>query len=138
MNKPFVRETCYYRKLTDRGKDEPAPSFNESQIENPLGELTWISCLIIKPSLRCIALTANCFFFLSGNQGLIPTLKACAQPEASESGNLIVYNGAMVDIGSMMQKLERSERAREEIEQRLIAQDAQKGIIQIIFYVIVC
>lgn len=42
LNKPVVRESCYYRKLTDRGKDEPVPSFNESQIENLTGELTWI------------------------------------------------------------------------------------------------
>lgn len=42
LNKPVVRESCYYRKLTDRGKDEPIPSLNESQIENLTGELTWI------------------------------------------------------------------------------------------------
>lgn len=39
LNKPVVRESCHYRKLTDRGKDEPIPSFNESQIENLIGEL---------------------------------------------------------------------------------------------------
>ncbi len=38
----MVRESCYYRKLTDRGKDEPIPSFNEAQIENLIGELTWV------------------------------------------------------------------------------------------------
>lgn len=42
LNKPVVRESCYYRKLTDRGKDEPVPSLNEAQIENLTGELTWI------------------------------------------------------------------------------------------------
>uniref|UniRef100_A0A3Q3EWA7 Cell division cycle and apoptosis regulator protein 1 n=1 Tax=Kryptolebias marmoratus TaxID=37003 RepID=A0A3Q3EWA7_KRYMA len=62
--------------------------------------------------VRCRASTANClFFFFFFNLA---------------SGNLIVYNGAMVDIGSMMQKLERSEKEREEIEQRLMAQDAKK------------
>lgn len=38
----MVRESCYYRKLTDRGKDEPVPSFNEAQIENLIGELIWV------------------------------------------------------------------------------------------------
>lgn len=47
--------------------------------------------------------------------------------EACESGNLVVYNGAIVDVASMMQKLEKSEKAREEIEQRLMAQDAKMG-----------
>lgn len=96
LNKPVVRESCYYRKLTDRGKDEPIPSFNEALIEN-----------------------------LIGNRGLLPATKVRAQSEASESGNLIVYNGAMVDVGSMMQKLEKSEKAREEIEQKLMVQDAK-------------
>lgn len=48
--------------------------------------------------------------------------------ETSESGNLIIYNGAMVDIGSMMQKLEKSEKTREEIEQKLMVQDAKLGM----------
>uniref|UniRef100_A0A3B3WGG9 Cell division cycle and apoptosis regulator protein 1 n=1 Tax=Poecilia mexicana TaxID=48701 RepID=A0A3B3WGG9_9TELE len=96
LNKPVVRESCYYRKLTDRGKDEAAASLNEAHIEN-----------------------------LIGNRALLPSPKAHASSEASESGNLIVYNGAMVDVGSMMQKLEKSEKAREEIEQKLITQDAK-------------
>lgn len=40
-----------------------------------------------------------------------------------------MYNGAMVDIGSMMQKLEKSEKAREEIEKKLMVQDAKMGMI---------
>lgn len=72
-------------------------------------------------------------WFFSGNRGLLPVLKARAQSEASESGNLIVYNGAMVDIGSMMQKLEKSEKAREEIEQKLIVQDVKMGKIRMIY-----
>lgn len=39
LNKPVVRESCYYRKLTDRGKDEPVPSSSEAQIENLTGNL---------------------------------------------------------------------------------------------------
>lgn len=67
------------------------------------------------------------FSSISGNRSLLPSPKARVPLEASESGNLIVYNGAMVDIASMMQKLEKSEKAREEIEQRLMAQDAKMG-----------
>lgn len=33
----------------------------------------------------------------------------------------------MVDIGSLMQKLEKSEKAREEIENKLMVQDAKMG-----------
>ncbi|KAK1905985.1 Cell division cycle and apoptosis regulator protein 1 [Dissostichus eleginoides] len=98
LNKPVVRESCHYRKLTDRGKDEPTPTFSEAQIEN-----------------------------LTGNRALLPAPKTRVQSEPSESGNLIVFNGAMVDIGSMMQKLEKSEKAREEIEQKLLVLDAKMG-----------
>lgn len=69
------------------------------------------------------------FLFLPGNKGLLPSSKTRAQAETSESGNLIVYNGAMVDIGSMMQKLEKSEKSREEIEQKLMVQDSKMGTV---------
>lgn len=67
-------------------------------------------------------------FPLSGNRSLLPAAKARIKAETSESGNLIVYNGAMVDIASMMQKLEKSEKTREEIEQKLMVQDAKLGM----------
>lgn len=57
-----------------------------------------------------------------------------ALAEASESGggsSLIVYNGAMVDVGSIMQKLDKSEKAREEIEQKLMVQDSKMGKRQV-------
>lgn len=129
----MVRESCYYRKLTDRGKDEPTPSSNEAQIENLTGDLLKIvtagllslpkSCLICLQRLDF----TQVFSSISGNRSLLPSSKARVLSEASESGNLIVYNGAMVDVASMMQKLEKSEKAREEIEQRLMAQDAKMG-----------
>lgn len=51
LNKPVVRESCYYRKLTDRGKDEPVPSVNEAQIENLLGELTVVFIVDVSISI---------------------------------------------------------------------------------------
>lgn len=65
----------------------------------------------------------------TGNQTLLASQKSKLKSEgASESGSLIVYNGAMVDVGSMMQKLEKSEKSREEIEQKLMQQDIKMGI----------
>lgn len=57
MNKPVIRESCYYRKLTDRGKDDPVPTFNEALIENLTGELWWmlaeqLSKQLIKQSFK--------------------------------------------------------------------------------------
>lgn len=66
----------------------------------------------------------------TGNRNVLPSLKAkrtSESGEGSESGSLIVYNGAMVDVGSMMQKLDKSEKAREEIEQKLMLQDTKIG-----------
>lgn len=135
LNKPVVRESCYYRKLTDRGKDEPVPSFNEALIENLLGNTMFLTLSIFlftitsEVSYDKLSSCMKFSLFLTGNRGLLPAPKARVQSEASESGNLIVYNGAMVDIGSMMQKLEKSEKAREEIEQKLMVQDAKMGMI---------
>lgn len=95
LNKPVVRESCYYRKLTDWAKDEPAPPIIEAQLDN-----------------------------LLGNRALLPVSQAGLM-ETSESGTLIVYNGSMVDVGSMMQKLDKSEKAREEIEHKLMVQDSK-------------
>uniref|UniRef100_A0A671NS00 Cell division cycle and apoptosis regulator protein 1-like n=1 Tax=Sinocyclocheilus anshuiensis TaxID=1608454 RepID=A0A671NS00_9TELE len=96
LNKPLVRESCHYRKLTDRPKDEPSPTLtSDALIDN-----------------------------LLGNQSLLPSLKIKRESEDSgESSSLIVYKGAMVDVGSMMQKLEKSEKTRDEIEQKLMQQD---------------
>ncbi|CAL8298721.1 unnamed protein product [Merluccius merluccius] len=96
LNKPVVKESCYYRKLTDLGKDEALPSFSDAQVEH-----------------------------LLGNRALLPSLKAQPVSESGDSGGLIVFNGAMVDVGSMMTKLDKSEKAREEIEQKLIVLDAK-------------
>lgn len=63
----------------------------------------------------------------TGNRPLLPGQKTKRETEDSDSGSLIVYNGAMVDVGSMLQKLDKSEKAREEIEQKLMQQDTKMG-----------
>lgn len=95
LSKQLVKECCYYRKLTDRAKDEPSPVWT-TELEN---------CL--------------------GNRPLLPSQKTKCETEDKESGSLIVYNGAMVDVGSMLQKLDKCEKAREEIEQKLMQQDTK-------------
>lgn len=65
--------------------------------------------------------------WITGNRPLLPSQKTKRETEDSDSGSLIVYNGAMVDVGSMLQKLDKSEKAREEIEQKLIQQDTKMG-----------
>ncbi len=64
----------------------------------------------------------------TGNQSLLPGLKIKREfQDSGESSSLIVYKGAMVDVGSMMQKLEKSEKTREEIEQKLMQKDIKMG-----------
>ncbi|KAG2463111.1 CCAR1 protein, partial [Polypterus senegalus] len=100
LNKTVVRESCFYRKLTDCAKDEAIPFVNEPPQES-----------------------------LLGNKALLPCHKlAVEKNESPDSGTLIIYNGAMVDIGSLMQKLEKSEKAREEIEQKLQCQETKQGL----------
>ncbi|XP_028585278.2 cell division cycle and apoptosis regulator protein 1 isoform X2 [Podarcis muralis] len=91
LNKVVLRESCFYRKLTDTSKDEE----NKEEIETPQEEML-------------------------GNRLLLPSPAIKQEPRSSEENvGLIVYNGAMVDVGSLLQKLEKSEKARAEMEQKL-------------------
>ncbi|XP_054144444.1 cell division cycle and apoptosis regulator protein 1 isoform X3 [Melozone crissalis] len=91
LNKVVLRESCFYRRLTDTSKDEENQEESQELQEDMLGNR------LLLPS---------------------PTVKQeCKAVE--ENVGLIVYNGAMVDVGSLLQKLEKSERVRAEIEQKL-------------------
>lgn len=55
-----------------------------------------------------------------GNRLLLPTPTVKQESkDGEENVGLIVYNGAMVDVGSLLQKLEKSEKVRAEVEQKL-------------------
>uniref|UniRef100_A0A8C0JF26 Cell division cycle and apoptosis regulator protein 1 n=1 Tax=Chelonoidis abingdonii TaxID=106734 RepID=A0A8C0JF26_CHEAB len=91
LNKVVLRESCFYRRLTDTSKDEENQEESEALQEDMLGNR------LLLPS---------------------PTIKQESK-STEENVGLIVYNGAMVDVGSLLQKLEKSERVRAEIEQKL-------------------
>ncbi|KAF7247208.1 Cell division cycle and apoptosis regulator protein 1 [Varanus komodoensis] len=91
LNKVVLRESCFYRKLTDTSKDEENPE----EVETPQEEML-------------------------GNRLLLPSPAIKQESKGSEENvGLIVYNGAMVDVGSLLQTLEKSEKARAEMEQKL-------------------
>uniref|UniRef100_A0A2K6FTP9 Cell division cycle and apoptosis regulator protein 1 n=1 Tax=Propithecus coquereli TaxID=379532 RepID=A0A2K6FTP9_PROCO len=91
LNKVVLRESCFYRKLTDTSKDEENHEESESLLEDMLGNR------LLLPT---------------------PTVKQESK-DVEENVGLIVYNGAMVDVGSLLQKLEKSEKVRAEVEQKL-------------------
>ncbi|XP_031458745.1 cell division cycle and apoptosis regulator protein 1 isoform X5 [Phasianus colchicus] len=91
LNKVVLRESCFYRRLTDTSKDEENQEESEELQEDMLGNR------LLLPS---------------------PTVKQESKA-VEENVGIIVYNGAMVDVGSLLQKLEKSERVRAEIEQKL-------------------
>ncbi|XP_023785924.1 cell division cycle and apoptosis regulator protein 1 isoform X2 [Cyanistes caeruleus] len=91
LNKVVLRESCFYRRLTDTSKDEENQEESDELQEDMLG-----------------------------NRLLLPSPAVKQESKAAEENvGLIVYNGAMVDVGSLLQKLEKSERVRAEIEQKL-------------------
>ncbi|XP_039926730.1 cell division cycle and apoptosis regulator protein 1 isoform X4 [Hirundo rustica] len=91
LNKVVLRESCFYRRLTDTSKDEENQEESDELQEEMLG-----------------------------NRLLLPSPAVKQESKAAEENvGLIVYNGAMVDVGSLLQKLEKSERVRAEIEQKL-------------------
>ncbi|XP_063817636.1 cell division cycle and apoptosis regulator protein 1 isoform X2 [Pseudophryne corroboree] len=108
FTKFLLKESCFYRKMTDTctedGSHEESESFNEDILGN---------CSLLPPKAT-----------RSGVSSL------------EEKGGLIVYKGAMVDIESLLQKLEKTEKARSELEQKLQAlqsktEEDEKAISQL-------
>ncbi|XP_041283142.1 cell division cycle and apoptosis regulator protein 1 isoform X3 [Onychostruthus taczanowskii] len=91
LNKVVLRESCFYRRLTDTSKDEENQEESEELQEDMLGNRLLLPSPAVKQECKAV----------------------------EENVGLIVYNGAMVDVGSLLQKLEKSERVRAEIEQKL-------------------
>ncbi|CAH2322013.1 cell division cycle and apoptosis regulator 1 isoform X1 [Pelobates cultripes] len=91
FNRMLLKESCFYRKLTDTCAEDGSHEELEPMHDDVLG---------------------NCLFLPS------KAMKS-GMAQVEDKGGLIVYNGAMVDIGSLLQKLEKSEKARTELEQRL-------------------
>ncbi|XP_077310414.1 cell division cycle and apoptosis regulator protein 1 isoform X2 [Lithobates pipiens] len=93
LSKVLLKESLCYRKFTDTCTDDG--SHEETDI---------------------------CNEDILGNRLLLPSkITRSGVSSVEENGGLIVYNGAMVDVGSLLQKLEKSEKARTELEQRLQA-----------------
>ncbi|KAB0375842.1 hypothetical protein FD755_012485 [Muntiacus reevesi] len=91
LNKVVIRESCFYRKLTDTSKDEENHEESEALQEDMLGNRLLLPTPIVKQESK----------------------------DVEENVGLIVYNGAMVDVGSLLQKLEKSEKVQAEVEQKL-------------------
>ncbi|XP_016329352.1 cell division cycle and apoptosis regulator protein 1-like [Sinocyclocheilus anshuiensis] len=95
-----------------------------------------LRCSVVLVQIMCVYITSNyitleyeyeCVYYYCYNNDddvLIRLLLLLLQ-DSGESSSLIVYKGSMVDVGSMMQKLEKSEKTREEIEQKLMQQDVK-------------
>ncbi|XP_068113776.1 cell division cycle and apoptosis regulator protein 1 isoform X2 [Hyperolius riggenbachi] len=93
----LLKESLHYRKLTDTCTDDGSQEEVESNNEDILG-----------------------------NRLLLPSKGSrLGASSVEEKGGLIVYKGAMVDVGSLLQKLEKSEKARAELEQRLLTLQAK-------------
>lgn len=96
----MLRESCFYRKLTDTSKDGES----HDEPESLQGDTTL------------------------GNRLLLPTPTVKQESkDGEENVGLIVYNGAMVDVGSLLQKLEKSEKVRAEVEQKLQLLEEKTG-----------
>ena len=91
LNKVVLCESCFYWKLTDTSKDEENHEESEALQEDMLGNRSLLPTPIVKQESK----------------------------DVEENVGLIVYNGAMVDVGSLLQKLEKSEKVRAEVEQKL-------------------
>ncbi|XP_056647234.1 cell division cycle and apoptosis regulator protein 1-like [Diorhabda sublineata] len=105
ISKVIVRDSLHYRKLTDKAKDG-----EEEAQEEPLKEI-------------CLSQVAL------GNRNLLPifindqkTKSVKDQPGKSpptSADGFVKFRGSIVDVGKLLEQLERSEQARIETEVRL-------------------
>ncbi|EHB13599.1 Cell division cycle and apoptosis regulator protein 1 [Heterocephalus glaber] len=86
LNKVVLHESCFYQKLTDTSKDEENHEESESFQEEMIGNRLLLPTPTVKQELKDI----------------------------EENVRIIVYNGAMIDVGSLLQKLEKSDKVRAE------------------------
>ncbi|XP_018427511.1 PREDICTED: cell division cycle and apoptosis regulator protein 1 [Nanorana parkeri] len=93
LSRVLLKESFYYRRLTDTCTDDGSQEETEIPKEDILGNRLLLPSKIVRSGVSSV----------------------------DEKGGLIVYNGAMVDVGSLLQKLEKSEKGRAELEQRLQA-----------------
>ncbi|KAG8435272.1 hypothetical protein GDO86_013284 [Hymenochirus boettgeri] len=88
FNKIMLKDSCFYRKLTDTSAEDEGHEENVQLRDDILG---------------------NCH--------LVPSKAArYGLSTAEDKGGLILYKGAMVDVGSLLQKLEKSEKTRTDLE----------------------
>ncbi|XP_053547833.1 cell division cycle and apoptosis regulator protein 1 [Bombina bombina] len=91
FSKIMLKESFYYRKLTDTCKEDGSHEELELSHEEILGNRLLLPAKAVRP----------------------------VAPSAHEGSGLIVFNGAMVDVGSLLQKLEKCEKGRSDLEQKI-------------------
>ncbi|XP_041426923.1 cell division cycle and apoptosis regulator protein 1-like isoform X2 [Xenopus laevis] len=87
----LLKESLLYRKLTDTATEDGSHEETDPLNNDILGNCSLLPSKAVRTGLSTV----------------------------EDKGGLIVYKGAMVDVGSLLQKLEKSEKTRTELEHRL-------------------
>lgn len=113
--------------MTDKPKDEAPTTIASESVEN-LEELGKGNTLLL-PSFASSDATSPLTKVVAEQQPpsavavestTIESLGENSMEQTAENrGNLVMYNGAMIDVEKLLQQLNRSEKAREETEWRL-------------------
>lgn len=109
VGKVITRDSLYYRKLTDKPKD------NETPEETVVAEV----------KSEVITDAAD---FLKGNKSFLPIFKPkeavsvsdCKITVPETSTGLIMFNGGLVDLNKLMEQMKKSDKAREDTEKILV------------------
>ncbi|XP_018097853.1 cell division cycle and apoptosis regulator protein 1 isoform X1 [Xenopus laevis] len=91
FTKILLKESLLYRKLTDTATEDGSHEETDPLHNDILGNCSLLPSKAVRTGLSTV----------------------------EDKGGLIVYKGAMVDVGSLLQKLEKSEKTRTELEHRL-------------------
>lgn len=119
-----------FRKLTDKPKDEPMPAILSESIEN-LEEIGKGNTALL-PIFDNHS-NAKKAVSVEESETKQESSKAEKNSEPSESAgesHMVMHRGALIDVGKLLQQLNRSEKAREETELRLIELAKANGDLQ--------
>lgn len=113
----------FFRKLTDKPKDEPVPAVLTESIENleelGKGNNSLLPLFENNPPIKSDKKIAEKSIVNENNKSEPQNIENIKDGENDTKSHMVMHKGALIDVEKLLQQLNRSEKAREETEHRL-------------------
>lgn len=124
----------FFRKLTDKPKDEPTPAVLTESIENleelGKGNNSLLPLYDNYPSNQLNKKRAEKSIAVENIKSEPQCMENIEEGGSELDGHMVMHKGALIDVDKLLQQLNRSEKAREETELRLAAMTKSHNDLQ--------